>query len=196
MALLSELPDKLTLSYAIFADHETTKTVFYHHEFPSSHDEAYQPNRRILDWPADLLALADHLHVDRFVVFGVSGGCPYVLACCHQLPKSRWSTWLIATIFDLLRLEQELTASFRTRPKADRDVWDRNPELRWAVTAGLRLIAGRRSGRGMASFCFFGHDWGFDLKDLKVEPGALIMWHGIEDVNKASKIITNAELGV
>ncbi|KAI1630950.1 hypothetical protein F4809DRAFT_634536 [Biscogniauxia mediterranea] len=77
---------------------------------------------------------------------------------------AQWSMWLIATIFDLLvgkmardrdrpeRLEQELTASFRTRSEADRDVWDRNPELRRVVTAGLRLIAGRRSGRGSIDY--------------------------------------------
>jgi hypothetical protein len=41
----------------------------------------FQPNRRILDWPSDILELADHLKISQFYVLGTSGGCPYVLAC-------------------------------------------------------------------------------------------------------------------
>jgi pimeloyl-ACP methyl ester carboxylesterase len=40
-----------------------------------------RPGRRFLDWPADVTALADALEVDRFSVLGISGGCPYALAC-------------------------------------------------------------------------------------------------------------------
>ena len=41
--------------------------------------------RTLLDWPADVTALADHLGLDRFAVIGVSGGGPYALACAHRL---------------------------------------------------------------------------------------------------------------
>ncbi|KAK3939183.1 putative alpha beta hydrolase [Diplogelasinospora grovesii] len=90
-------------------------TVFYFHGYPGSHYEAgtfdaaakargvrvvaasrpgmggstYQADRRLLDWPADVLAVADHLKVDRFAVMGVSGGGPYVLACWHALSKTK-----------------------------------------------------------------------------------------------------------
>jgi pimeloyl-ACP methyl ester carboxylesterase len=47
----------------------------------------YQPNRRILDWPQDVLQLADALHLERFAVLGLSGGGPYVSACAHQIPE-------------------------------------------------------------------------------------------------------------
>ncbi|KAI1209332.1 alpha/beta-hydrolase [Annulohypoxylon truncatum] len=109
------LSDGRNISYAIYGDQDSSRTIFYQHGYPSSHEEAifchepaqrlgirlisvdrpgmasstYQPNRRLLDWPADLLALADHLKVDRFAVFGVSGGGPYALACWHQIPRSR-----------------------------------------------------------------------------------------------------------
>ncbi|KAI1135925.1 hypothetical protein F5Y05DRAFT_118739 [Hypoxylon sp. FL0543] len=36
-----------------------------------------------------LLALADHLKVERFAATGVSGGGPYALACWHRIPRSR-----------------------------------------------------------------------------------------------------------
>ncbi|MBN2387135.1 MAG: alpha/beta hydrolase [Anaerolineales bacterium] len=46
----------------------------------------FQPDRRILDWPADIAQLADFLNLDRFAVCGHSGGGPYLLACAHALP--------------------------------------------------------------------------------------------------------------
>ena len=41
--------------------------------------------RRLTDWPRDVAALADYLGIDRFGVFGVSGGGPHALACAHAL---------------------------------------------------------------------------------------------------------------
>jgi pimeloyl-ACP methyl ester carboxylesterase len=43
------------------------------------------PGRTLLDWPADVAALADALGVDRFRVLGGSAGCPYALAAAHLL---------------------------------------------------------------------------------------------------------------
>ncbi len=47
----------------------------------------YQPGRAILDWPKDVVALADHLGLDKFAVAGHSGGCPYICACAYALPE-------------------------------------------------------------------------------------------------------------
>jgi pimeloyl-ACP methyl ester carboxylesterase len=46
----------------------------------------FQPGRRIGDWPADAVALADALGIGRFAVFGYSGGGPYALACAQMIP--------------------------------------------------------------------------------------------------------------
>ena len=40
-----------------------------------------QPGRRVVDWPADVAVLLDHLGVDRFAVLSLSGGAAYALAC-------------------------------------------------------------------------------------------------------------------
>jgi pimeloyl-ACP methyl ester carboxylesterase len=45
-----------------------------------------QPNRRLVDWPADVLAVADALGLDRFCVLGISGGGPHALACAALVP--------------------------------------------------------------------------------------------------------------
>jgi pimeloyl-ACP methyl ester carboxylesterase len=39
-----------------------------------------QPRRKVLDWPADVTAVADSLGLDRFTVFGFSFGGPYARA--------------------------------------------------------------------------------------------------------------------
>jgi pimeloyl-ACP methyl ester carboxylesterase len=46
----------------------------------------YQPNRSLASWAADVSVLADALGIERFAVFGVSGGGPHALACAYYLP--------------------------------------------------------------------------------------------------------------
>jgi pimeloyl-ACP methyl ester carboxylesterase len=38
---------------------------------------------RLLDWPDDVVEVADGLGIERFAVEGLSGGGPYALACAH-----------------------------------------------------------------------------------------------------------------
>lgn len=90
-------------------------TAFYFHSFPGSHHEGSatheaasshglriiavsrpgyggstnDPGRTILSFSQDVIALADHLSLQRFAVMGISGGGPYVLGCVHSIPASR-----------------------------------------------------------------------------------------------------------
>jgi len=111
MDTILALPDGRALAYAEFGD-PGGKPLFFFHGMPGSRlfrpDDAvtarlgirligvdrpgygrsdFQPGRRILDWPADLACLADHLGLDRFAVAGHSGGGPYVSACAWALPE-------------------------------------------------------------------------------------------------------------
>ncbi len=56
-----------------------------------------KPGRTLLDWPADVEALADALRVGRFAVLGWSAGGPYAAACGFALPKRVTSVGLIAS---------------------------------------------------------------------------------------------------
>ena len=104
------LPGGRRLAYAITGD-PAGRPVFYFHGWPASRLEAAvvdeldlpvrliapdrpgyggsapQPGRRLLDWPADVAALADHLGIGRFHVVGVSGGAPYAAACAAMLDR-------------------------------------------------------------------------------------------------------------
>ncbi|KAK3203099.1 hypothetical protein GRF29_112g262738 [Pseudopithomyces chartarum] len=100
------LPDARILSFATYGSPVPSTSVFYFHSFASSRKEGKifhtaaaklgirlvcpdrpglgnsspQPDRTFLDWPEDVLALAEHLKIRRFYVLGWSGGGPPVIS--------------------------------------------------------------------------------------------------------------------
>lgn len=112
MAKIVTLRDKRILAYEEYGDLEGNP-VFYFHGWPASRlsgktiDEAakqlklriiscdrpgfglstYKPNRKLLDWPDDVVELADNLGLKKFSIIGSSGGGPYVSACAYKIPK-------------------------------------------------------------------------------------------------------------
>ncbi len=110
MAATITLKNGRTLAYAEYGD-PRGRPVFFFHGTPGSRffrppDETtkkmgvrlvtadrpgyglsdFQPGRRILDWPADIVQLADTLGIEKFSVAGHSGGGPFTLACAVALP--------------------------------------------------------------------------------------------------------------
>lgn len=105
-----------TLGYAEYGV-PSGRPVFYFHGYPGSRLEAalideeskhlevrligidrpgmglsdYQENRTLLDFPDDVVELAEYLELDEFTVLGVSGGGPYALACAHKIPSESLS---------------------------------------------------------------------------------------------------------
>lgn len=103
--------DGRTLSYAEYG-HPAGRPVFFFQGLPGSRlvhpDEAitralgarlivvdrpgfglsdFQPGRTLLDWPDDVMEVADRLGFPRFAVVGISGGGPYVAACAYKIPR-------------------------------------------------------------------------------------------------------------
>lgn len=57
-----------------------------------------QPGRRLLDWPPDVAAVADHLGISSFAVLGRSAGAAWAAACAYGLPDRVVSTTLVSGV--------------------------------------------------------------------------------------------------
>lgn len=62
---------------------------------------SFHEGRSLLDWPNDLVAVTDHLGIDRFAVMGASGGAPYALACAQQISARLLSCGIVSSIAPL-----------------------------------------------------------------------------------------------
>jgi pimeloyl-ACP methyl ester carboxylesterase len=95
--------------------------IFYFHGFPGSRLEAryargeaerlgvrligldrpgyglseVKTDRKIEDWPLDVLQLAHGLGIKRFAVLGMSGGGPYAAACALKIPNHLTATGIV-----------------------------------------------------------------------------------------------------
>jgi len=61
----------------------------------------FKPGRTLLDWPNDVVQLADTLHLQRFAVMGYSGGGPYAAACASSIPDRLTAAGLVSSIAPL-----------------------------------------------------------------------------------------------
>ena len=106
-SLLVRLGDGRVIAVEEYGD-PAGAPVFYFHGWPASRLEAGliqdlpvrllsldrpgygrsspQRGRTLLDWPADVAAVADRLGLKQFHVVGLSGGGPYAVACAYALP--------------------------------------------------------------------------------------------------------------
>jgi pimeloyl-ACP methyl ester carboxylesterase len=64
-----------------------------------------QPGREVLDWPRDVEFLADALGIDRFAVFGISGGGAYAAACGYALPARVSAVGLVSSVGPIADLD-------------------------------------------------------------------------------------------
>ena len=116
-----ELKDGRTLGYIDIGKRDG-KPLFHFHGFPGSRLEAmiledwlklsnvrvisidrpgmglsdFKKNRTLLDWPDDVIELADNLGIDKFAVEGISGGGPYAAACAYKIPERLTSCGIIS----------------------------------------------------------------------------------------------------
>lgn len=82
--------------------------------------------RRLVDWPADVACLADHLGIDRFAVMGISGGGPHSAVCAALLGRRVTSAAIVSgvgpladprAIEGMMRSNQIFTALARRRSR-------------------------------------------------------------------------------
>jgi len=70
-----------------------------------------QPNRQILDWPADVEELTAALRIGEYDVAGHSSGGPYALACAYRFPDRVKHVALISCIAPYSLSHRRLTTT-------------------------------------------------------------------------------------
>ncbi len=107
-----KLKDGRNLGYAVYGDPDGTPLFFFHGwpvsrlhgarvdeiaktlqikviatDRPGIGNSDFQKKRTLLDFPDDIVELADFLKISKFSVMGVSGGGPYSAVCAYKIPE-------------------------------------------------------------------------------------------------------------
>ncbi len=214
-----KLKDGRQLGYAEFGE-PLGRPIFHFHGYPGSrlegrivHEAAvkcdarvitvdrpgmglsdFKPRRTILDWPDDVVELADFLKIDQFAVEGASGGGPFSLACAYKIsdrlnrvgilsgvgpywdsgwPWARPSSLEGAESF-WLELSLHLSEADRRAIRDSRTLKFLTEELFEAFRQGVQGPTYERE--------LYGKDWGFRLEDVSPDVN-VCLWHGELDVN-------------
>ncbi|MSU23675.1 MAG: alpha/beta hydrolase [Opitutus sp.] len=185
------LPDGRALAYAEFGRPDGLP-VLYFHGAPSSRFEpllvgdevlhrlglrviapdrpgmggsTFRPGRGFADWPRDVVALADSLGLDRFAVWGYSGGGPYVAACAAKIPARLTAAVIVAGAWRMdwpevaagLPLPNRLMVFF-----ARRAPWLLGPMFQAMASLGQgapeKELAGMKGRVTAADYAWFAHD--------------------------------------
>ncbi len=220
------LSDGRALGYAEYGDTEA-KALFYFHGQPGSRIEArflaeqagelglrligvdrpgiglssYQPGRRLVDWPADVVELADCLHIDRFAVVGYSAGGAYALACAQLIPERltacgivsgagspgdilafllTWVTWLGLPFVRLLFRNEAQARALLKRvvpfwPNSDRKTVSLPSVIE---VLAISLVEALKPGTWGTAYdgVLVDQSWGFKLKEIAFP--SIYLWHG------------------
>jgi len=160
-----------------------------------------QAGRRVVDWPNDVVELADALGIDRFAMVGISGGGPYALACAYKIPErllacgivagewhnrhafsflTQFLPWLLIPPLGYFFRDEEHARKAMLRltphfPEIDRKSLAL-PEITDLLTTSF-VEAFRQGVKGPAyDATVVRHPWGFELEAITFPK--LYLWHG------------------
>lgn len=160
-ANILQLPDGRQLCYAEYGDPEGLP-IFVFHGNPNSRllwgvipGSPFLPGVRLIapdrpgfgrtefkkgvttleNWPNDVVALADSLGIEKFAVFGPSGGGPFALACAWKIPERLTAVGIFASVGPFLpETAEKLAAPIRT-------MWKNAPRLPGLFRVQMKLFA-------------------------------------------------------
>lgn len=157
-------------------------------ERPGFGRSTFDPDREILDWPADVAAATAALDVEEFALLGGSGGGPYVLACAARMPERLTSVGIVSGIGPLdapgatdgMAISSRIGFTLAPLPVV---LW---PFL-WLLCGTIKLLPGHpgvtegvRQGpkAPLHEHRLQTRPWGFELTSIPVH---VHLWHGEQD---------------
>lgn len=87
------------------------------------------------NWPTDITELADHLGIDKFVVFGPSGGGPFALACAWKIPDRLTAAGVFGSVGPNVPEATEGVI------KSVRLLWKISSPLFWLIRLQMKIMA-------------------------------------------------------
>jgi pimeloyl-ACP methyl ester carboxylesterase len=87
----------------------------------------------LLDWPDDVVEVANQLGIERFAIAAVSGGGAYGLACAYKIPHRLTACGLICSIAP----GQLIT---KDAPPGMRAIWWMGKHLPWLYRPSIRIL--------------------------------------------------------
>ncbi|MFB6220748.1 MAG: alpha/beta fold hydrolase [Halolamina sp.] len=157
-------------------------------ERPGFGKSTFDPDREILDWPADVQEAIEVLDLDQFAILGGSGGGPYVLACAVRIPERLTAVGVVSGIspLDAAGVTDEMAIHSRIAFKLfplPGVMW---PFL-WMLTQTIRILPehpgvteGLRQGpkAPLYEHRLQTRSWGFDLSSIS---NHVHLWYGQQD---------------
>ena len=210
--------------------------VFYFHGFPGSHQDIHlfkgaeladkyqlrliavdrpgyansssNPARSLIDWPDDIVQLADGLGLERFSILAYSGGGPFALACASEIPDrlekvvivsgmgpadapeaKKGAAMLIPKAPKLIlkgmsnmvvKKPEKLESNMRKGfPEVDKRILD-IPGVQAAMNKTLKEAFSSGYKGALEDANIYKHEWGFELTEIHLP---VHLWHGALDEN-------------
>lgn len=95
----------------------------------------YSRGCSLVDYPSDVMFLADSLGIDRFAVFGYSSGGPFALSCAWKIPERLTAVGIFASVGPL-----NWESSFGI-PVALRTLYWFSGRMPWSVRISLEIAS-------------------------------------------------------
>ncbi len=163
-----------------------------------------QPGRSVLDWPADVAELADHLGLERFALLGWSVGGMYAQACAVRLAARVRALALVASVIprawsgmteEINRMDRVFMRLSGAASPIERTIFTvvrgsaRHVPAAFAARSGapddvgIQLSAAVAEGLAdtggvVEEYRLLGADWGFDPASISVPTR---IWQGDDD---------------
>lgn len=165
----------------------------------------FQPDRTLLDWADDVVAIADTLNIDRFGIVAFSGGGPHAVACAYKFPDRLTKVALVSALGPLVLMGETATPMTHERRefkfeqiKSDPDTWLASMISNISGPDGERIkeqgswrfqymLEAYRQGVAGAVYdetLILTQPWGFDLEGVTAD---VYLWQGVLDGNVVPK---------
>ncbi|MBK9121895.1 MAG: alpha/beta hydrolase [Chloroflexi bacterium] len=119
----------------------------YTFDRPGTGLSSRQPNRTLLDWPADVRDFADQKQLGRFAVIGGSLGGAYAVACAYALPDRLICASIVSGVAGLD--DPDVFASQNRATQTLTRMAQRNPKLLAFQNSMSRPLISSRFGKRM-----------------------------------------------